>query len=152
MLVASSPAQAQHVEPTAPDRLAPMMAPGILPGSPSLRSRWPDAYEYTMLKRSKLPYWKAGKADPVLDQACRTGQFIPVSPLRLAAVFDGKTGQAVLYMIPKERHDLLIDPGNLARSGETYFFFSPNWGNCEVFYEGPQPPRRKPTKPAKPRK
>ncbi|TAN48708.1 MAG: hypothetical protein EPN26_12285 [Rhodospirillales bacterium] len=137
----SSVAFAQSVERTAPDPLPPVQTPDALSGSPG-RSRWPDAYDYIQVKRSKLPYWKAGKADAVLDQACRTGRFVPVAPLRLAAVFDGKEGSAVLGVVPKGRHDLLSDPGKLARAGETYYFFSPSWGNCQVFYEGPQPPRR----------
>lgn len=114
--------------------------------SPDTRSRWPDSYDYIQVRRSKLPYWKAGKADGVLDQACRIGQFLPVSPLRLAAVFDGKEGQAVLGVVPKGRHDLLIDPEGLARAGETYFFYNANWGNCRVFYDGPLEPRKRKTR------
>ncbi|MBF0268184.1 MAG: hypothetical protein HQL44_06300 [Alphaproteobacteria bacterium] len=134
----------QTVEPTSPQPPPRVSPPDTVP-SPPTRSRWPDAFEYIQLSRSTKPYWTAGKADQVLDQACRTGQFIPVSPLRLAAVFNGKEGAAVLGVIPKGRHDLLIDPGKLAREGETYFFYSANWGNCRVFYTGPLGPRKKPT-------
>jgi hypothetical protein len=133
---------AQTVEPSSPQSPPSVRPPDTVP-SPDLRSRWPDAFEYIQVKRSQKPYWTVGKKDAVLDQACRTGQFIPVSPLRLTAVFDGKTGAAVLGVVPKGRHDLLIDPERLARDGETYYFYSANWGNCRVFYEGPLAPRRK---------
>lgn len=141
------PSGAQTVEPSSPQPPPGVERPGIVP-SPPTRSRWPDAYEYIQLSRSQKPYWTVGKADAVLDQACRIGQFLPVSPLRLAAVFDGKVGAAVLGVVPKGRHDLLNDPGRLRRDGETYFFYGANWGNCRVFYTGPLEPRRKKVKKA----
>lgn len=133
---------AQTVEPSSPAPPRGISRPGTVP-SPPTRSRWPDAFEYIQVKRSQKPYWTAGKADAVLDQACRIGQFVPVTPLRLSAVFDGKQGAAVLGFVPQGRHDLLNDPGKLAREGEAYYFYNADWGNCRVFYEGPLGPRRK---------
>jgi hypothetical protein len=136
---------AQTVEPSSPEPPRNTQTPDNVP-SPPTRSRWPDAFEFVQVRQSKKPFWTAGKADAVLNEACRTGQFVPVTPLRLSAVFNGKEGAAVLGVVPKGRHDLLIDPLHLARAGETYYFYSANWGNCRVFYEGPLEPRKKKAK------
>lgn len=139
------PAFAQTVEPAHPAPPNQVKRPGVVP-SPPTRSRWPDSFEYLLVKQSKKSFTLAGKADQVLDEACRTGQFVPVSPLRLVAVFGEKQDATVLGVVPKGRHDLLIDPEKWARAGETYYFYNANWGNCRVFYEGPLGPRKKKTR------
>jgi hypothetical protein len=105
--------------------------------------RWPDAFDGLLLKRSPLVWWKAGKTDAVLTEACRIGRFNGKDGLRLYTRFEGKEGRALLRTVPKGRHDLLADPDGLRRPEETYYFKDDGWGNCIVLYEGPKPPRVK---------
>jgi hypothetical protein len=141
-LILPHPAQADPL--TAPNErhLNPPILSEELPKIPPPR-RWPDAYEGLLVRRSPLPWWKAGKADAVLTEACRIGRFQGVDGLRLYVRFEGKEGRALLRVVPKGRHDLLADPDGLRRPEETYYFKDDGWGNCLVLYEGPKPPRVK---------
>lgn len=86
------------------------------------------------------PYRDLGKPDPALSNACKLGRF-GVTRSLFRVLLTGKEDQAMLEAVPKHRHDLLIDPDKRARPGEAYYFRNPGWGDCEVRYDGPLPPR-----------
>ena len=108
---------------------------------PRAEAHLTDPPQTTYLVVKDTPLSKFGTLDPVLSSACALGRFSPTRSL-FRILLTGKTGQALLDAVPLHRRDLLSDPDKHARPGEIYYFRNPVSPNCEVRYDGPEPPRQ----------
>ena len=84
--------------------------------------------------RSNSPYWKVGRLDPALTQACRKLQFNQRNAFSTTIGFAGKRGRGSTGAAQKDRN--LDDPLGLARDGFTYHFFNDGLSDCTVFVAG----------------
>ena len=110
--------------PPIPDRL---VRPGAFQNLPAIDESHP-----VPLPPSKVPYYRFGKIDPVLTEACRLGQFVTAPTNRVILQFQGDQGRAVVQVVPPLLRHLLHDTRNLAKKGVTYYFFDTNQPDCEV--------------------
>jgi hypothetical protein len=85
--------------------------------------------------RSNSPYWKVGRLDPALTQACRKLQFNQRNVFSPYIGFTGERGRGSTGMGKKGWN--LDDPFGLAREGFTYHFFNDGLSDCTVFVAGP---------------
>ncbi len=84
--------------------------------------------------RSNSPYWKVGRLDPGLTQACRKLQFNQRNALSPYIGFAGERGRGSTGIAKKDWN--LNDPLGLARPGFTYHFFNDGLSDCTVFVAG----------------
>jgi hypothetical protein len=107
-----------------PDRLD---RPGPFQNLPAIdESRW------VPLPPHKEPWWKFGKVDPVLTEACRLGDFVTAPMNRIILQFQGDEGRALMQVVPPLYRHLLFDRRKLARPGVTYYFYDTALVDCEV--------------------
>jgi hypothetical protein len=81
--------------------------------------------------RSNSPYWKVGRLDLALTQACRKLQFNQRNAFSPYIGFTGERGRGSTGMGKKGWN--LDDPLGLAREGFTYHFFNDGLSDCTVF-------------------
>jgi hypothetical protein len=84
--------------------------------------------------RSSSPYWKVGRLDPLLTQACRKQQFNQRHAFSASIGFAGTRGRGSTGAAQKDWN--LDDPSGLARAGFTYHFFNDGLSDCTVFVAG----------------
>ena len=84
--------------------------------------------------RSISPYWKVGRLDPALSQACRKQQFNQRNAFSTLIGFAGERGRGSTGAAQKNWN--LDDPLGLARDGFTYHFFNDGLSDCTVFVAG----------------
>lgn len=84
--------------------------------------------------RSPSPYWKVGRLDPALSQACRRLQFNQLNAFNTFIGFTGERGRGTTGVAKKAWN--LNDPLGLARPGMTYHFFNDGLSDCAVFVAG----------------
>ncbi len=94
---------------------------------------------------SSAPYWKVGKPDSRLTNACQQLQFNQRHYDRLFIGYAGERGKGVTGIATKEWN--LRDPLSLARPGFTYHFFNDGFSDCRVYVAKTPargtPPRRR---------
>jgi hypothetical protein len=141
LLLLAPPALARDPAPakTNPAHMDP--APMIpKPPWPPAEAHMTDPLQTTWLILKDTAYKDFGKFDPVLSNACIQGRFAPTRSL-YRVLLTGPKGQANLDAVPLDRRDLLHDPDKRARPKEVYYFRNAGWPDCEVRYDGPEPPR-----------
>lgn len=107
---------------------------GFLPVSAEAGNRVKGQYA-----TSKQPYWKVGKLDKQLSQACQRGEFRQRKLAVYSVGFIGKQGRGLTGIANKNWN--LIDRKGLAKEGFTYHFFNQGYSNCKV-YVAKTPARR----------
>lgn len=137
---ADPPASGQLARPSAgqlPGRIPdPLVGSGPFQRLPS----YDDSRTIVVAVRDQ-PYWQAGRADPVLTNACRLGRFLTIPENTLVVRFTAPGGRGVLQLVPPDRRHLLFDAGRQARPGESYYFLDAGLPSCRVWVEGKGRPR-----------
>lgn len=110
---------------------------GAFQNLPSIDESGPR--EIAVLKKE---YWKEGSNDPVLQTACRLGEFYTLPLNRVVMRFTAADGPATLQVVMPDYRNLLVDVRHLARPGETYLFKDTGQPDCEVFVLNPARPLR----------
>ncbi len=109
---------------------APFVGPGPFENLPSI-----DENRWVVVAVRDIPYWKAGKLDPLLTNACRLGDFasLPLNPMVVR--FTAKEGRGLLQIVPPTHRHLLLDRRRLALPRQTYYFRDAGLPSCQVWVD-----------------
>ena len=117
--------------------------PAPSPGEVGPFQRLPavDNTVWNIVEVRKQPYWKAGKRDEFLSNACQLGQFGTPSFNHLVVRFTAQEAPGLLQIVPPNHGHLLFDLRHLAQAGQTYYFRDSGLPSCEVWSTGRGKPR-----------